>query len=119
MVGESRRAVQEIKHSAISHSTENLFLQIDSMDNSKSYLPRYLEHAKEYQGTERLPTKITGGLIHSGCYQEKRKVMLFINHEQVLFTNYAFLVVAYSFFQYENASNMVITIINILLEEFL
>ena len=82
--------MQEIKHSAISHSTENLFLQIDSMDNSKSYLPRYLEHAKEYQGTERLPTKITGGLIHSGCYQEKRKVMLFLNHEQVLFTNYGF-----------------------------
>ena len=54
------------------------------MDNSKSYLPRYLEHAKEYQGTERLPTKVTGGLIHSGCYQSKRKVMFFLNHEQVL-----------------------------------
>ena len=52
------------------------------MDNSKSYLPRYLQNSKDLVGTERLPTKITGLIIHSGSYQEeKRKCLFFLNHD--------------------------------------
>ena len=81
---------------------DNILLQVDGMDNQKSYLPRFRDNCKEYQGTERLPTKLTGGIIHSGLYAEKRKVFFFSNHDQ-----------------FENASNLVITIICHLLEEFL
>ena len=52
------------------------------MDNSKSYLPRFLENAKRLVGIERLPSKITGAIIWSGSYLEKRKDCFFINHDQ-------------------------------------
>ena len=53
------------------------------MDNSKSYLPRFLEKTKENQGTERLPSKISGCIVYSGFYELKRKTLFFINHDQV------------------------------------
>ena len=58
-------------------------IQVDGMDNSKSYLPRFLEKTKENQGTERLPSKISGCIIYSGYYEHKRKIMFYINHDQV------------------------------------
>ena len=51
------------------------------MDNSKSYLPRYLHNSKELVGSERLPTKIHGAIIWSGFYPEKRKDLFFLNHD--------------------------------------
>ena len=45
---------------------------------------RYLENAKEIQGSERLPTKISGCIIHSGFYEAKRKILFFLNHDQVI-----------------------------------
>ena len=62
---------------------DNLFLQIDAMDNSKSYVPRTLENAKELVGAERLPSKISGVLLHSGSYQDRRRIDFYINHDQV------------------------------------
>ena len=38
-------------------------------------------NAKELSGTERLPTKIYGGIIWSGLYEEKRKIIFFLNHD--------------------------------------
>lgn len=77
----ARKTIESIKQSAISFPEDNLFIQCDGMDNSKSYLPRYLENAKQIVGTERLPTKITGCLIHSGFYEEKRKCLFYLNHD--------------------------------------
>ena len=51
------------------------------MDNQKSYCPRYLDNSKELAGTERLPTKIYGGIIWSGKYEEKRNIVFFLNHD--------------------------------------
>ena len=51
------------------------------MDNSKSYLPRYLENAKALAGSERLPTKIQGAIIWSGIYAQKRRDFFFLNHD--------------------------------------
>ena len=59
-------------------------VQVDGMDNSKSYLPRFLEKTKANQGTERLPTKISGCIVYSGYYEHKRKILFYINHDQVL-----------------------------------
>ena len=53
------------------------------MDNAKSYLPRFLEKTKENQGTERLPSKISGCIMYSGYYEHKRKTLFYINHDQV------------------------------------
>ena len=58
-------------------------IQVDGMDNAKSYLPRFLEKTKENQGTERLPTKISGCIIYSGYYEHKRKCLFYFNHDQV------------------------------------
>ena len=99
--GMARRKVEEIKQSSLSFPSDNLFLQVDSMDNSKSYLPHYLEHSKDQVQKERLPSKITGCTMYSSWYVKKRKVIFFINHDQ-----------------YENGSNMIITIIYNLLQDF-
>ena len=48
---------------------------------SKSYLPRFLENSKKLVGTERLPSKISGCILWSGLYKEKRKDIFYINHD--------------------------------------
>ena len=50
------------------------------MDNSKSYLPRFIEKTKN-QGTWKVPSKITGAVITNGKYVNHRKVKLYINHD--------------------------------------
>ena len=75
---------------------------LDGMDNSKSYLPRYLEHSKDQVQKERLPSKISGCTIYNGKYESNRKVLFYINHDI-----------------FENGSNMVITLIYLLLQEFI
>ena len=95
--GLARRAIDELKQSAITFPEDNLYLQIDGMDNSKviqkwflqlsksisfqSYLPRYLENAKELVGAERLPSKISGCIITNGLYEGNQKILFFINHD--------------------------------------
>ena len=118
--GGAFRKIQEVKQSALVRPTDHLLLQVDGMDNHKSYLPRYLQNAKELQGTERLASKISGCILWSGLYEAKRKLVFYLNHDQVCFqynicaknsTNIIW-------FQFENASNMIITLIHHLLEEF-
>ena len=38
--GGANRKIQEFKQSALSFPSDNLYLQVDGMDNHKSYLPR-------------------------------------------------------------------------------
>ena len=53
------------------------------MDNSKSYLPRHLVKTKENQGAERLASKISGCIMASGYYEDKRKCIFYTHHDQV------------------------------------
>ena len=99
--GQARRKVEEIKQSALGFPHDHLFIQIDSMDNNKSYLPRYLERSKDLVSKECLPTKITGCIIYSRLYEKNRKILFYINHDV-----------------FENASNMIITLVYFLLLEF-
>ena len=99
--GRARRTIEEIKQLALSFPRDHLFLQIDSMDNSKSYLPRYLENSKDQVQKERLPTKITGCTMYNGLYEQNRKILFYLNHDT-----------------FENASNMIITIVHKLLLQF-
>ena len=79
--GMARRSVNEIRQTALDYPHDVLFIQSDGMDNSKSYLPRFMENSKKLVGTERLPSKISGCIIWSGLYKEKRKDIFFINHD--------------------------------------
>jgi hypothetical protein len=99
--GLARRKIEEVKQSALSFPSDHLFLQIDGMDNSKSYLPRYLEKSKDQAQKERLPTKISGCLMYNGWYENNRKVMFYLNHDI-----------------FENGSNLIVTLVYLLLEEF-
>ena len=59
---------------------------VDDMDNSKSLIPRSPEISKTGGSLFKLPTKITGAIIWSGKYPENRKVIFYLNHNQVLDT---------------------------------
>ena len=72
------------------------------MDNKKSYIPRLLEKSKEMSGTERLASKISGCILYSGWYKEKRKCQFYVNHDQ-----------------FENGSDLVVTLIYLLIEDFI
>ena len=90
------------------------------MDNQKSYIPRLREKSKEMTGTERLPSKISGCNIYSGWYESKRKCLFFINHDQVLLDHYFYdNELICSVFQFENASDMIVSLVFLLIEEFL
>ena len=69
--GGAFRKIQEVKQSALSRPSDHLLVQVDGMDNHKSYLPRYLQNVKELQGSERLPSKISGCILWSGLYEAK------------------------------------------------
>ena len=78
--GSARVAVGQFIQRSISDPKQVLSLQIDSMDNSKSILPRVLEKSKGMTLMYRLPSKITGVIASSSLYSDNRKVKMFINH---------------------------------------
>ena len=57
-------------------------IQLDDMDNAKSYLPRCVEPGKKLGKLARVPSKITGCIITSGHYQDGRKITFLVNHNQ-------------------------------------
>ena len=101
-VSGARQAMEELKQSAIQFPDNSLVLQLDGMDNHKSYTPREQDKSKRTAGLLRLPTKITGCIIYSGHYTENRKVVFYVNHDH-----------------FEQASNMVISTLFKLLQMFL
>ena len=117
--GMARQAVESLRQSAIDFPNDSCFIQLDGMDNSKSYLPRFLEKSKNLVGTERLPSKITGCIIWSGFYHDKRKDIFYINHDQ--FGGFCIIlkIIELNKICPENGSDMVITIIYHLLREFI
>lgn len=59
-------------------------LKVDGMNNKSSYIPRFLVNSKEMSGTERLVTKVSGCIVTSAWYDDKRKCLFYINHDQVM-----------------------------------
>ena len=80
-VSGARKRMEEIKQHAIQFPNDALILQVDGMDNSKSYCPRMKEKTKKFAGILRLPTKIQGCIIYSGHYESKRKILFYLNHD--------------------------------------
>jgi hypothetical protein len=79
--GLARRTIESLRQAAIDFPNDSLFIQLDGMDNRKSYVPRFLENSKKLVGTERLPSKISGAILWSGLYEDKRKDIFYINHD--------------------------------------
>ena len=76
----ARIAVNEFIQKSINFPQEVVAMQIDSMDNSKSLIPRVLEKSKQLSGMFRLPCKITGAITTSGRYQQNQRIKFFIQH---------------------------------------
>ena len=76
----ARIAVNEYIQRSIIFPDEVLAFQIDSMDNSKSMIPRLLERSKQLSGMYKLDSKITGCITHSSCFPGQRMVKFYINH---------------------------------------
>ena len=102
LYGLARRRICELQQLALSYPEDHLFISLDGMDNRKSDLPRFKENSKNLANFFKLPSHITGAIISSGHYAEKMKHFFFVNHNQ-----------------FEQGSNMVITVIYHLLHDFL
>ena len=100
--GLARRRINDLEQLAVSFPQDHVFISIDGMDNRKSDLPRFQENAKRYGGFTKLACHITGAIITSGLYPDRRKCLFYINHDQ-----------------FENGSNLIVTIIYKLIEDFL
>ena len=55
---QARRKMEDIKQSAIRFPKDHLVVQLDGMDNTKSYCPRTLVKGKKDVNKPTLPTKI-------------------------------------------------------------
>lgn len=100
--GLARRRICELQEMAVTYPRDHLFISLDGMDNRKSDLPKFQQNVKNLGNFQKLPSHITGAIVTSGLYPEKMKNFFFINHNQ-----------------YEQGSNMIITIIYHLLQSFL
>lgn len=102
LYGQARRRISELQQLAITFPEEHLFISLDGMDNRKSDLPKFHQNVKHLGSFVKLPSHITGAIVTSGHYKEKVKNFFFVNHNQ-----------------YEQGSNMVITVIYHLLQAFI
>ena len=100
-VSRSRIAINNRKQLAFTFPSDNLFVAIDGMDNSKSYIPRFNVKTKKL-GSWKLPSKITGAVISSGKFVGGRKVKLYVNHDH-----------------FTQGSNMVVSIVYKIILDFM
>ena len=98
----SRDYVVSLRHLSIRHPDSRLLIQLDDMDNSKSFIPRILEPGKKTSTIFKLPSKITGTIMHSSHYPQNRKINFYINHNN-----------------FEQSSNKVVSILFLLLKDFI
>ena len=98
----SRVHIQTLRHKCLSFPAEFVMIQLDDMDNQKSYLPRCVEPGKKLGKLARIPSKITGCIISSGHYSDGRKIKFYINHNQ-----------------FEQSGSKTVTIIYKLINDFL
>ena len=61
---------------------ENLGIQFDDMDQTKTNLPRFSERSKSQSNFCQLKTHLTGVIVHSGLYESKRCVHFYLNNDQ-------------------------------------
>lgn len=76
----ARVAVNEFIQRSITSPREVVAFLIDTMDNSKSLIPRVREKTKQLSGMFRLPCKITGCISRSSLYESSEKNVFYIQH---------------------------------------
>ena len=76
----ARVAVNENIQRSVSSPREVVAFQIDSMDNSKSLIPKLQEKSKHLSGMFRLPCKVTGCITRSSLYESNQKIDFYIQH---------------------------------------
>ena len=82
MCGKERMNVWSKFQRCIDFPKENLGIQFDDMDQTKTNLPRFSERAKSQSNFRQLKTHCTGVIIHSGLYDSNRNVHLILNNDQ-------------------------------------
>ena len=97
----ARRKMEDIKQLALRFPRDHLVIQLDGMDNSKSYCPRFMIKGKRDVNKPTLPTKIQGCIVYSSLYEHKRKVIFYLNHNH-----------------FEQGGSLVVTIVHKLLLTF-
>ena len=78
----SRIHIQTRRRQCLSFPSEFLLIQMDDMDNQKSYTPRCVEPGKKLSKMARIPSKISGCILSSGRYSDGRKIKFYVNHNQ-------------------------------------
>ena len=76
------RCIQSIRQLSQTFPDQHISIFIDSMDNQKSHIPRFIEKTKNLANFWKLPSKVTGCLVYSAHYPENRKVKMFLNFDQ-------------------------------------
>ena len=61
---------------------ENLGIQFDDMDQTKTNVPKFAERSKSLQNFNQLKNHCTGVIVHSGLYPENRSVHFYLNQDQ-------------------------------------
>ena len=87
--GNQRMCISNLRHLSQTLPDQFFSIFIDGMDNMKSNLPRFEEKTKKLANFFKLPSKVTGALVYSSRYPERRKVKMIINFdhfEQGVFT---------------------------------
>ena len=77
-----QRCITSIKHLSQTFPDQYFSIYIDSMDNMKSHIPRFLEKTKKLANFWKLPSKVTGCIIFSSHYPLNRKIKMFLNFDQ-------------------------------------
>ena len=89
-----RRCISDLRQISLTFPAQQFSIYLDSMDNHKSHIPRFLENTKNVANFYKLPSKITAGIIYSSHYSMNRKIRMFVNMEQ-----------------YEQGSNMIVSML--------
>ena len=99
-LGTQRKCISNLRHLSQTLPDQFFSIFIDGMDNMKSNLPRFQEKTKKLANFFKLPSKVTGAIVYSSHYPSNRKVKMIVNFDQ-----------------FEQGSNMIVSILYRLLIE--
>jgi hypothetical protein len=77
-----QRCITSMRHLSQTFPDQHFSIFMDSMDNQKSHIPRFIEKTKKLANFYKLPSKVTGCILYSSHYPLNRKIKMFINFDQ-------------------------------------
>ena len=77
-----QRCITSMRHQSQTFPDQHFSIFMDSMDNMKSHIPRFMEKTKKLANFWKLPSKVTGCILYSSHYPMNRKVKMYINFDQ-------------------------------------